>query len=74
LETKVKSTAGKHEITGKAAPGVIMERPASPGATDRLDRIAAAAYYRAERRGFVPGQELDDWLDAEAEFNKAEGH
>jgi hypothetical protein len=29
--------------------------------------IAEAAYYRAERRGFVPGQEVDDWLAAEAE-------
>jgi len=29
--------------------------------------IAEAAYYRAERRGFAPGRELDDWLQAEAE-------
>lgn len=26
-----------------------------------------AAYYRAERRGFAPGRELEDWLEAEAE-------
>jgi len=30
--------------------------------------IAAAAYFRAERRNFEPGHELDDWLDAEAEI------
>ncbi|MBI4757283.1 MAG: DUF2934 domain-containing protein [Betaproteobacteria bacterium] len=29
--------------------------------------IAEAAYYRAERRGFQGGSELDDWLEAEAE-------
>jgi len=29
--------------------------------------IAVAAYYRAERRGFEPGCELEDWLNAEAE-------
>jgi hypothetical protein len=29
--------------------------------------IAEAAYYRAERRGFQPGGEIDDWLAAEAE-------
>ena len=29
--------------------------------------IAEAAYYLAERRGFEPGFELDDWLAAEAE-------
>jgi len=30
--------------------------------------IAVAAYYRAERRNFEPGHELEDWLDAEAEI------
>ena len=29
--------------------------------------IAEAAYYRAERRGFAAGQEVEDWLAAEAE-------
>lgn len=27
--------------------------------------VAVAAYYLAERRGFAPGFELDDWLSAE---------
>ena len=31
-------------------------------------RIAELAYYKAERRGFEPGHELDDWLEAEREF------
>jgi hypothetical protein len=31
--------------------------------------IAEAAYYRAERRGFAPGHELEDWLIAEIELN-----
>jgi hypothetical protein len=30
--------------------------------------IAEAAYYRAQRRGFAPGHELEDWLQAEAEL------
>jgi Protein of unknown function (DUF2934) len=29
------------------------------------EQISLAAYYCAERRGFEPGHELDDWLDAE---------
>ena len=33
--------------------------------TERHHRIQVAAYYLAERRGFVPGHELDDWLAAE---------
>lgn len=31
--------------------------------------IAEAAYLRAERRGFSPGHETDDWLAAEAEVD-----
>jgi Protein of unknown function (DUF2934) len=33
---------------------------------DREKRIAEAAYYRAEKRGFAPGYALEDWLAAEA--------
>ncbi|HEY8507133.1 MAG TPA: DUF2934 domain-containing protein [Steroidobacteraceae bacterium] len=29
-----------------------------------------AAYFRAERRGFAPGHELDDWLAAEREIDQ----
>ncbi len=29
--------------------------------------ISDAAYYRAKRRGFAPGHELEDWIQAEAE-------
>jgi hypothetical protein len=31
--------------------------------------IAEAAYLRAERRGFVPGHETEDWLAAETEVD-----
>lgn len=27
--------------------------------------IAEAAYYKAESRGFAPGHEMEDWLEAE---------
>lgn len=30
--------------------------------------IAEGAYYRAERRGFQPGSDLQDWLEAEQEI------
>jgi len=32
----------------------------------RRQRIAEAAYLRAASRGFAPGAELEDWLQAEA--------
>ncbi len=36
----------------------------------RRGMIAEAAYLRAERRGFSPGQEEEDWLAAEAEVDR----
>jgi Protein of unknown function (DUF2934) len=33
--------------------------------------ISDAAYYRAQKRNFAPGQELDDWLAAEAEVTQS---
>jgi len=31
--------------------------------------IAVAAYFRAEQRSFLPGNELSDWLESEAEID-----
>jgi len=36
-------------------------------AQERERLIAQAAYFRAEKRGFAPGCELQDWVEAEAE-------
>jgi hypothetical protein len=36
----------------------------------RQELIAEAAYFRAERRGFVPGFENEDWYAAEREVNE----
>jgi len=35
---------------------------------ERQQLIAQAAYFIAERRGFSPGNEIEDWLQAEAEI------
>lgn len=37
--------------------------------TSRHTMIAEAAYFKAEQRGFAPGQELRDWLAAEREID-----
>ena len=39
------------------------------GPEQRAALIAEAAYYRAEKRGFAPGHETEDWLAAEAEVD-----
>ncbi len=39
----------------------------------REQMIAEAAYYRAEQRAFAPGNEMSDWLQAEADVERALG-
>jgi hypothetical protein len=39
------------------------------GPEKRAALIAEAAYFRAEKRGFQPGHETEDWLAAEAEVD-----
>lgn len=55
LKTVKKYTRGKAGGTKKDAES----------AEERQARIAEQAYYLAEKRGFCPGQELDDWFMAE---------
>jgi len=47
------------------------EAPARVKVTAEARRalIAETAYLRAERRGFVPGHDVEDWLAAEAEVD-----
>ena len=42
-------------------------RPVMPSAAELYEMIAEAAYYRAQKRGFTPGAEAEDWLHAETE-------
>jgi hypothetical protein len=42
-------------------------------AEERRQLIATTAYLRAERRGFAPGSEMEDWFEAEAEIDKMLG-
>jgi phage terminase Nu1 subunit (DNA packaging protein) len=55
----------------EAAEPVVPERVrAMPTPRERDQMIAVAAYYRAQRRNFEPGHELEDWLEAEAEVDE----
>jgi Protein of unknown function (DUF2934) len=50
---------------------VIDNKPKPKLNTKRRNaQVAVAAYYKAQARGFVPGNELEDWLAAEAEENQ----
>lgn len=67
--------AERKHLRAVASPSTPTS-PASqplPDCDVREQSIALDAYYRAERRGFAPGSELTDWLEAEAEFDAAAG-
>ena len=63
------SASGKPGSAGKGAPAIKpVDKPPAPSHAERRRWIATAAYLRAEQRGFAPGYELQDWLEAEAEI------
>jgi Protein of unknown function (DUF2934) len=64
LNATLKKTNNPIPVIG-IEPDVEL-RPKS-GSEDRDAEIALRAYYKAEARGYEPGHEIQDWLDAEAE-------
>lgn len=67
-------TVSKSKGNGKGNRSLQEERasdePDSTSANDACPReqmIAEAAYFRAQERGFAPGNEMSDWLQAEAD-------
>jgi len=73
-----KVATAKKAATAKATarrPASTASRPAvtAPSATGREEMVRTAAYFRAERRGFAPGYEWEDWLAAEAEVSALAG-
>lgn len=74
---KTKSeTVSKPKGGGTARQTRESGEPDIAPAADAIPReqlIAVAAYFRAEQRGFAPGNEMSDWLDAEADVGKMLG-
>jgi hypothetical protein len=65
-------TVAKKVAPAKAAAAAAKRPPkaAASAPADRESLVRMAAYLRAERRGFAPGYEIEDWLAAEAEVNE----
>lgn len=51
----------------RAAPVSTSNVRAEMSPEETRRQIAEAAYYRAKQRGFAPGHELEDWIEAESE-------
>jgi hypothetical protein len=58
----------KSKTKPKASRSQISQSSAEQSPEQR-QRIAEAAYHKAERRGFAPGYEERDWLEAESEMD-----
>jgi hypothetical protein len=78
--TSSSPSRGENEISIDALEPVSPQQglppDSSPGASanatsgeSREQRISRAAYGHAERRGFEPGGELEDWLMAERDID-----
>lgn len=71
------TTKPKHTKAAKQSPAAVTDKDQPVRASEpeqrkrmiaRQHRIAQTAYLRAQRRGFEPGGELEDWLEAEKEL------
>ncbi|MCZ6897505.1 MAG: DUF2934 domain-containing protein [Betaproteobacteria bacterium] len=74
IKSKSKSTTPPGIIVSKAMEKLGGSTPTNAvhnieSGGNRQQRIATAAYYRAEHRGFNSGDEIQDWLEAEAEID-----
>jgi hypothetical protein len=69
----VKTTTSKNKGSRQPSSGdTTLESDGSARGGEMLESIATAAYYKAEARGFAPGREAEDWLEAEAEWSTGE--
>jgi hypothetical protein len=64
-KTEKRPVRGRSIARMSAAPDAPVMDPG-----ERHQMIALAAYYRAEQRGFVNGDPLRDWLEAEVEVTR----
>ena len=62
---EAKGSAPDNATPETSEPGL----PLSVTPEERRRMIESAAYARAERRGFVAGDPMDDWLQAESEVD-----
>lgn len=81
---KKAATTGKAATKTPTAAKVAPKRAAKPRAAttakpsavapeQRRNYVEVAAYYIAARRGFAPGDPLQDWIQAEAEVDRLLG-
>lgn len=63
----VQAGAPRKLVSEQRAEPLATELRSLPSDEEVRALIAEAAYHRARKRGFAPGHELEDWVEAEAE-------
>ena len=48
--------------------GLLKDFSGSIDVDEFREMVAVNAYYRAEKKGFKPGYEMDDWLEAKKDI------
>jgi hypothetical protein len=74
MPNDIAKPASRHASRYVSATPKTPERPVTRKSMleeMRRSMIAETAYHIAERRGFQPGHELEDWLHAEKEIDAA---
>lgn len=65
---KETTSASRQDLAGSISPALGTPNPVTEENRHRM--ICKAAYYLAERRGFEPGHQEEDWAKAEAEIDR----
>jgi hypothetical protein len=73
-EIDMKSSRIVGKATTKPARTAAHKSESDPTVEEWMSRVATAAYYKAESRGFEPGHELEDWVAAEMEAESCGPH
>lgn len=64
---------GKYNSAGQTKTGEQPQQArqgSDASAIPREQLISEAAYYKAEQRGFQPGNEMTDWFEAESDVDR----
>ncbi len=65
------ASSGAKPAPAPAAAATATKMAVKPTAAERQRRIAEAAYFLAQRRGFAGGSAVQDWLTAERNVDAA---
>ncbi|MDA3875620.1 MAG: DUF2934 domain-containing protein [Halothiobacillus sp.] len=65
MTTAKATTANKKKSAVNGSSSFPKENTSSHADGQSAEYIATGAYYMAEARGFIPGHEVEDWLEAE---------